>query len=312
LGIGEYLLMNHYTHIEEIRKAEERFSQRASAYRRTTRDYQQLQQRFVPLAAAHELKRFDIFMAYGDTQKGRHAEGWRWSTRASYWTAVLTMLESIGVIPQPHDRKNAAWLSVKLQQELPCTAPPLTVEIANAMWRQYPDEVTLGILVTFVLGQRLSDVALIRMSRLNICEKTGAITMTLVEGKVIRFVGPYSLYLDGWQGVGKVLRSYLLHKQWTKPHQPHCAYLLSDLMLPTTFLTCASARLADFGLESRSVRRGGLQLMAQAGVPVEKLLLFSKHTSKKMLFRYLGYQAEHEKNEIIAITNQVFSPHLSW
>jgi hypothetical protein len=70
-------------------KVQERFVARSSAYRRTTNDYQRLQERFVGLAAVPSLRRFDVFMAFAEMR------GIRWSTKGSYWTAVQTMLEAV-------------------------------------------------------------------------------------------------------------------------------------------------------------------------------------------------------------------------
>ena len=42
-------------------------------------------------------------------------------------------------------------------------------------------------------------------------------------------------------------------------------------------------------MEARSVRRGSLQTMALAGVPLETLILYSGHTNEKTLLRYLGW-----------------------
>jgi hypothetical protein len=48
-------------------------------------------------------------------------------------------------------------------------------------------------------------------------------------------------------------------------------------------------RLSNPELEQRSLRRGALQTMADAGVPEEVLLMFSQHTSMSMLRRYLDW-----------------------
>ena len=45
------------------------------------------------------------------------------------------------------------------------------------------------------------------------------------------------------------------------------------------------------GCKARSVRRGSLQAMAQAGVPLELLMRFSGHTQEKTLLRYLNWGA---------------------
>jgi hypothetical protein len=52
-------------------------------------------------------------------------------------------------------------------------------------------------------------------------------------------------------------------------------------------------RSVDPLLEARSVRRGSLQCLAQAGCSTEVLLMYSGHTQAKTLYRYLNWGEEH-------------------
>ena len=73
--------------------------------------------------------------------------------------------------------------------------------------------------------------------------------------------------------------------------EQHCYYnfISASINLPTDteMLTCF--RLADPTMEARSVRRGALQLLAAAEVPLPTLMLFSGHTNQRTLLRYLNW-----------------------
>ncbi len=67
----------------------------------------------------------------------------------------------------------------------------------------------------------------------------------------------------------------------------------------------AILKTAGHTLELRSIRRGGLQYMAVSGMPLEKILLFSKHRSMDMLMRYLDWGAvstAHQKDILEGVT----------
>ena len=47
-------------------------------------------------------------------------------------------------------------------------------------------------------------------------------------------------------------------------------------------------------LEAKSIRRGALQTLAQAGIPITTLMLFSGHAREQTLLRYLNWGTESE------------------
>ena len=166
------------------------------------------------------------------------------------------------------------------------------------LWQEFPDHITLGIMITFVLGQRLSDMALIRTQRISRVSHD-TIGITIIEGKVIPSTGPYSLYLNCHFGVGLLLLQFLQSKKATVMDD----FLFQD---PSSFKNQAHLRLANIGLENRSVRRGGLQHMAAAGIPPQELLQFSRHTSIQMLMRYLGYLSLADSTQMTNLTCRAF------
>ena len=67
-------------------------------------------------------------------------------------------------------------------------------------------------------------------------------------------------------------------------------------------------RTADSALEQRSIRRGALQTLAALGMPLSTPLLFSGHSTEKMLLRYLGHgrMAAVQRNEMISVADMAF------
>ena len=144
--------------------------------------------------------------------------------------------------------------------------------------------------LSFFLGQRLGDICQLHADDFVQELTKGILTRLLVtfrRGKVIGRIGPYTISLP--------------RTHTTEPVLNRTMALLSKrrgtFVLSTSNTAAERERLADNAnrklkntssqLEVRSVRRGGLTRMATAGVPVSTLLLFSRHASLQMLYRYL-------------------------
>ena len=106
-------------------------------------------------------------------------------------------------------------------------------------------------------------------------EKT--LTITFRRGKGAKTRGPYTVHTTKVTAHLRVLEGILnVHPK------ARLFKLKTSQMLPTI-------RLVDPALEARSVRRGALQAMAAAGVPLELLMRYSGHTQEKTLLRYLNW-----------------------
>ena len=69
-------------------------------------------------------------------------------------------------------------------------------------------------------------------------------------------------------------------------------------------------RHIDVELELRSIRRGGLQhLASRPNAKLDEVLLFSRHSDKEMLRRYLdhGLYAREEEDAITELTDQMLT-----
>lgn len=239
----------------------------------TTRAYQNSQARLLPFLAVPQAIRFDLFMQVCERRD------WRWSTREAYWCAILAAQSLLGWPTTVLDKKSLGHLKHKSQVELARSAPPL-LPSHLATLLQVRDIYSLAIATTFVLGQRASDVALWRAERIRPLDAR-FLAISIVEGKVVPRIGPYSLFLP----IGHEIATALLHLVQLRRAEGAC------YIFPEDTVRVISLRLADLdaGLDVRSIRRGGLTQMALAGATVPQMLAFSRHASPQMLYKYLDH-----------------------
>jgi hypothetical protein len=254
-----------------------RWEERESAFRRTTEQYQTTQRRFLPFFLIRRDVRFEAYHQYA------MAADWKWSTRATYWAAILAMMEAMGELGSASDKRNLKWLEVMADRDIPTTAPPLTPQHVTQILHLPFSAAQVGILVAWFLGQRLADVEQLERRWIQLKQNMGTgdffISLTFVRGKVIDRIGPYTLFINARHHVALLLMRLF--------HDLPCG---ADMLFPPSFrIDCAVLlKSIQFDLESRSCRRGGLQLMALLGMSTSHIRMFSKHTSDKMLLKYLS------------------------
>jgi hypothetical protein len=101
-----------------------------------------------------------------------------------------------------------------------------------------------------------------------------AYTISFHEGKVVKHTGPYSIHTF-------IPDEYV----WLVLNLPQETFIPEQTL--KTFVSFLKAE--NIQLESRSLRRGSLQTMARHGATDDQLLEYSRHASKGMLYRYLGW-----------------------
>lgn len=253
--------------------------------------YQATQRRMLVFLPLHHLERFRIFIATADEKK------WSWSTRECYWTAMIAAASLLQVPVTTVERKHLKFLKAQRILHGPNSPPPLMANLVAIIARQPLDLVSLAIVSGFCLGQRISDISKWHADKVT----TGScgVCITMVEGKVIPQVGPYTIFV-GSNNVGLSIRRLAENTKMLK----------QTYMFPTNLshLVCMRLKAFDESLESRSVRRGGLQHMAENGVPLQDILLLSRHRSVEMLYNYLraGACAVAEARLQLAATSHAF------
>lgn len=274
------------------------WNRRNDAFRHVTHDYQRTQERMLIFVAA-EPHKFSLFQLVADQKN------WKASTRATYWVALLAAQTALGRPITIPDKRNLRVLERAAAREIPVRAPPIAAHVIEEIILRMPDHVSLLIAITFVWGQRLSDTALMRRDRIFLTLTGWAVTF--VEGKTIAHTGPYTLYMPGAQHIPAAnnpiihwINSQILFMYRTQ------AWVKGGTFFPPGTLQQAAARLANVGYEVRSVRRGGLQHLATAGLSPQELLNFSRHKTIEMLFRYLGYSCPWEATRMEQALSRAF------
>ena len=263
-------------------------------YTMTTASCQTQQSRMVTLfsgldgAALFQRFRSEIF-----------ARSWAPTTAATYWNALLSGRKARGAQVTEADKKVLGWLQKKALCHRPHSIPDMTIEDAQRLWEHRESghaRETLAVLLAFEIGQRLSDIAQLHSSDLTVTARN-SLCVTFMRGKVIPQIGPYVIFVEP-----SPLTSELLKLR----DECHPSFLFTPPENSTStreaLNTVLRAILNPLKLELRSPRRGGLQRMAQAGVPLPTILSFSRHASLAMLNKYLHHGADVASTEEEQVT----------
>lgn len=229
----------------------------------------------------------------------RRERTWTWST----FTKMLTnAFHALIILPCYRDVPHGvnAFLTVQAQQALKGALRQKASEKARIPKSMTPQTFvhTLAAIPQNHLGAR-AILALMWMTT----QRVGCVLSLLKEDIVMTNDVKPRLRVTFRFGKGVKLRGhpYTIHTtalptfvaepiqtamQGLRPTDNLFPKMTADKMLPFF-------RLVDPLLEARSIRRGSLQCLAQAGTPTEVLLMYSGHTNAKTLFRYLNWGEEH-------------------
>jgi hypothetical protein len=251
---------------------ERRFEERALGFKLTTVGYQETLRRLLPFLLIPPAQRSAKFLEV--SQIGICA-----GTRSSYWTTILSLETCL--CPKetsPDAKKIRTHLNHLADIEAACLDRPTCTTMEIRVWVRaegLPERWATAMMVTFVLGQRFSDICLLQGRCLQIMGDRLAVTF--LEGKTIPCTGPYTIHLE----LKSLCAQRILH-------------LLSSDPLRRIFVqpdeTYDEVRMGTHTHMSRDVRclrRGGLQAMALMGRTIPEILLFSRHKSTAMLMKYL-------------------------
>ncbi len=204
------------------------------------------------------------------------------TTKATYWAAIASLrscfLEKKESYVKTVGRKlDAEAMSAPLSQ-----APPMSLPVFHKILLEERSEAKTIVALAFVLGQRTSDVAQLHYKDVIVKSVLGKqlIVVTVRRGKVIGKIGAYTVAMPYHKTIAADVEFFAGGKTFlfSKTNSVEERDVLGKKV---------KMLLNTHNLQARSVRRGGLQLMAHKGVPLEKILLFSKHQSLHMLLRYL-------------------------
>ena len=259
----------------------------ASVQSATSKKWQSDQQKFVFLFAFIQLDREAIFAEMADQFE------WSYKTQEKYWSAMIKGGESIEIRITHAMRSQQRVFHFMAQEEDPKkpTIPATPQEIESAC-TMLPRELAIALKIAYLLGQRMRDVLNLRSNCLSTIfdpvTHANFVSATFRKTKTTRTAQPYCLHVP-IEEMGQELLDLAANRQ------EHFLFLsdpaLKDEMekVRTLELISAALKKSNETLNVLSIRRGGLQAMAIAGMTTETLLAHSRHKRVENLHRYLDW-----------------------
>jgi len=163
-------------------------------------------------------------------------------------------------------------------------------EVNSAMTMISCERLRLALLLSFGMGQRVSDV--LQAEALDVALIRGYVVVTLRYTKTSRKTRPTTIHIPmSFDDLAD--RIWALATQRRLLGRPFL--FLADMNDKTREMASSAISKAlvkvNPQLSQRGIRRGGLQAWARAGLPPENLMYLSGHTSQQMLERYLNWGA---------------------
>jgi hypothetical protein len=231
------------------------------------------------------LKRWGISMGPESFLALADKRGWKPSTRATYYAAVLKNVRRKREVT-PRERHLNRFFEQQKTTSPQTARQAMTARQAKALWRDEsgPSRTSparAAILFSWLYGQRISDTIQIQREYVTpqTLQQTKYWVLTLVKGKTIASTGPVSNHITRSHPLGK----WITHQMKAKQTGP-----LFNVVSKEVNEVLAEVNITD----RRAIRRGGLQDMARRGVPLEEIRrVFSRHQSIKTLNIYLMHGA---------------------
>jgi hypothetical protein len=241
----------------------------------------------------------------------RFGKSWRWSTVSRHAAELIGALAalplyaptapSIGIANLPHVHallQTAKRLSHAQGHHEPsiCTAH----HVVAALTLPSTSPRTRALLaLCWVSAQRPCDILQMKTEFLSVTPD-GGVTLKIVMGKTAGSQGPHHVHscvmhpemlsaIQYWLDQAKTSKRAFLFPL-SSPY--HRALVMRELR--------TALRSVEGSLEARSLRRGTLCAMARAGASDTELLMWSRHTTKEALHRYLYYEKEpHAEHQVM-------------
>jgi hypothetical protein len=223
----------------------------------------------------------------------RKRSGWIPRTMVKYLASIAGALSAlplyrsgapaINLNAYPEWRQSLLGAAKAAQRTLPKAPKGATKEDVAQAIRQEPKlYVKAALILSWVVAGRTGDVARLQKQHV-VLREDGTVTVTWLETKTSSRTGPRSITTSMPPEWMPILR------RW---HEARNSWLFPANNLLNGEIRTALRRVSPV-LECRSLRRGALETMALAGTPTETLLIFSGHTTERMLLVYLGWGRQH-------------------
>ena len=287
-------------------KTTKKLAQRNPVFGIISQGYKSAQLRVLFLADYPHAKRFTRFEA--ECLKHRLAP----TSAASLWVAWIAVQKSITEltsIERAADAKALNQLEIRANKHHVWFAKPLTREMLQDVMTISDSDPSMASLIamSWTLGQRLSDMIRLHPTDVTPSHIPNTICICVRRFKTERTNQPYTLFANTsstWykqfcRDVSRAAKhkTFIYTNEDTQEEHNAVIHRATELL-----------RHVDSDLESRSVRRGGLQDMAIRGTPSKVILKFSRHASLEMLDRYLNWGASSTHSAMAMLTAQQVAP----
>ena len=147
------------------------------------------------------------------------------------------------------------------------------------------------LMMSWSFAMRVGDARRVRVDRIQFAEleekDTTRISLTIVDGKSVRYTGPYTVIEEVNNEVAKRL---LERRRLAVARGADTLFNEeSQRLLSSCVSTLRVEGLGDYSL--RSIRKGRIQYLSSIGATGPELLSLTQHRSLNTLRRYLGWGA---------------------
>lgn len=274
----------------ELSRLLERFDNRSLGFKLTSTDYQKVQRRLLVFLLSD--KPSETFLtAAGFRSPSKEVDDLvvAPSTANTYWVAITSASKALQIL-LPDAAKVEGWLS-HICEMYPPARPSVTLAELLEATHNAPEHIKDAMFLSYLLGQRLGDVLMLQQRSVtivhNVMRQKASCAITFYEGKTVGLTGVYTLHVP-LAGEAANILSRAQSRDWQHLFVPHWES-------KETVRSEMNLLIGDV----RALRRGGLQMMALMETPMEEILIFSRHKSTKMLYKYLQHGAVlmHQANQ---------------
>ena len=182
----------------------------------------------------------------------------------------------------------AKWRQMS-QQSQPHHQAAVTVDdLALAVSSTVDTRIKACLVLQWYLAARVGDILNLRFENIKGDRSSLFLQVTIDHGKVMMKRQPYTvntyLPLEHYNIVADHINSLQDLRPDSRLFPTHSLSYIQHQQLMRQAL-----RIADPSLNTRAIRRGALQAMAQKGIPPETLMTYSGHTNINTLKRYLDW-----------------------
>ena len=234
-------------------------------------------------------------------EKERQRQRWRWTTmenKSGQLAGALRRLPQYtdGSLPAIFLVTDEEWrdagknIRARARRNAATGLPAVTLQDITEAIQQAPTEaIKVALIITWACCARAGDVTQLKVSNIELRLRPDGLWDMIVffeRGKVIGKIDPYHVHTAIPADAAATLQRYL-----EKNHASKFLFPCPSRGVRAAFLRFIRNHLRTLNKEydTRALRRGAVQALAEQGVPLATILTFTKHADLGMLRRYLRY-----------------------